>query len=224
MPTRQPRSCTGSSTSLACTETPAFLVDEVKIEGRWIRGPVLVNQYGHYHTEAVALGIEPVPGDDRATYRAAIARATELLKDGKFPTAACQEVPAADGALQAGDPGRRRDRPHEVRLHPVEPRRRGPLCQHGLGLHPGPAGRRQLRHLSLPAHGPTPARREPGAGPERVADADEDAGARREGREGLHRAGPGSHDVGPLDLEDRHGQPGRAPAGERLAGPAAAPW
>jgi 4-hydroxy-3-polyprenylbenzoate decarboxylase len=76
-------------------KTPAFLVDEVKIEGRWVRGPVLVNQYGHYHTEAVALGIEPVPGDGRATYRAAIARATELLKDGKFPTAACEEVSAA---------------------------------------------------------------------------------------------------------------------------------
>jgi 4-hydroxy-3-polyprenylbenzoate decarboxylase len=67
----------------------------VKIGGRWVRGPVLVNQYGHYHTEAVALGIEPVPGDGRATYRAAIARATELLKDGKFPTAACEEVSAA---------------------------------------------------------------------------------------------------------------------------------
>lgn len=76
--------------------TPAFLVDEVKIEGRWVRGPVLVNQYGHYHTEAVALGIEPVSGDGRATYRAAIARAAELLKDGKFPTAACQEVSVAD--------------------------------------------------------------------------------------------------------------------------------
>ena len=117
--------------------TPAFLVDEVKIEGRWVRGPVLVNQYGHYHTEAVALGIEPVPGDGRATYRAAIARATELLKDGKFPTAACEEVSAARRALQGGDPGGRRHRSHEVRLHPVEPGGRGPLRQHGLGLHPG---------------------------------------------------------------------------------------
>ncbi|MEZ5566069.1 MAG: UbiD family decarboxylase [Gammaproteobacteria bacterium] len=77
-------------------QTPAFLVKEVKIEGRWVRGPMLVNQYGHYHTEAVALGIEPVPGDGRATYRAAIARASELLKDGKFPNEACLEVAASD--------------------------------------------------------------------------------------------------------------------------------
>ena len=79
----------------------------MKIEGRWVRGPVLVNQYGHYHTEAVALGMEPVPGDDRATYRAAVARATEFLKDGKFPAAACQEVAAADApckeVILAGD-------------------------------------------------------------------------------------------------------------------------
>jgi 4-hydroxy-3-polyprenylbenzoate decarboxylase len=87
--------------------TPAFLVDEVRIGGRWVRGPILVNQYGHYDTEAVALGIEPVPGDGRATYRAAVARATELLKDGNFPMAACQEVAPADAPCKqvvlAGD-------------------------------------------------------------------------------------------------------------------------
>ncbi len=76
-------------------ETPAFLVDEVKIEGRWVKGPVLVNQYGHYDTEAVTLGIEPVAGDGRATYRAAVARATELLKDGRFPSIDSVEVPAS---------------------------------------------------------------------------------------------------------------------------------
>lgn len=57
-------------------ETPALMFDEVRIEGRWVKGPVIVNQYGHYYTEAVALGIEPVAGDGRATYRAAIARPT----------------------------------------------------------------------------------------------------------------------------------------------------
>lgn len=67
-------------------ETPALMFDTVKIEGRWVKGPVIVNQYGHYHTEAVALGIEPVAGDGRASYRAALQRAESLLIDGEFPT------------------------------------------------------------------------------------------------------------------------------------------
>ena len=87
--------------------TPAFLVDEVKIEGRWVRGPVLVNQYGHYFSEAVAVGIEPVAGDGRATYRAAVARAAGFLRDGRFPLAACDEVAREDAPCKqvvlAGD-------------------------------------------------------------------------------------------------------------------------
>ena len=87
--------------------TPAFLVDEVKIEGRWVRGPVLANQYGHYFTEAVALGIEPVAGDGRATYRAAIEAAAGRLEDGRFPSADCREVAAAEApckeVILAGD-------------------------------------------------------------------------------------------------------------------------
>ncbi|MEO7387195.1 MAG: UbiD family decarboxylase [Gammaproteobacteria bacterium] len=76
--------------------TPALLIDEVKIDGRWVKGPVIVNQYGHYFTEAVSLGIEPVAGDGRGTYRAAVRAAQDRLENGKFPIASCREVAAAD--------------------------------------------------------------------------------------------------------------------------------
>ncbi len=73
-------------------ETPALMFDSVKIEGDWVKGPVIVNQYGHYHTEAVALGIEPVAGDGRASYRAALKRAEAFLVEGSFPSVPCREL------------------------------------------------------------------------------------------------------------------------------------
>lgn len=68
--------------------TPALVVGRVKIDGRWVDGPLLVNQYGHVHAEAVALGTEPVPGDPSASYRATMRRAERFLRDGTFPTLA----------------------------------------------------------------------------------------------------------------------------------------
>jgi 4-hydroxy-3-polyprenylbenzoate decarboxylase len=48
---------------------PAVLVEEIKQDGRWMKGPVITNHQGHWDTEAIIWGKEPVPGDGPATYR-----------------------------------------------------------------------------------------------------------------------------------------------------------
>ena len=71
---------------------PVLFVENVKIDGRWVKGPLIANQYGHVDTEAVALGIEPVPGNGPATYRAAMSRAEKFLTDGAFRMAPVREL------------------------------------------------------------------------------------------------------------------------------------
>jgi 4-hydroxy-3-polyprenylbenzoate decarboxylase len=47
---------------------PAVLADQVKNEGRWMKGPLIFNHQGHWDTEAMLFGLEPVPGDGPRTY------------------------------------------------------------------------------------------------------------------------------------------------------------
>jgi 4-hydroxy-3-polyprenylbenzoate decarboxylase len=72
--------------------TPAILVQQVRTDGRWIDGPLLINQYGHTYTEAVALGMEPVAGSHAGTYRAVMLRAGQFFKDGAIPTLAPRQM------------------------------------------------------------------------------------------------------------------------------------
>lgn len=71
---------------------PALVIGSVRINGNWVKGPLIANQYGHIDTEAVAVGIEPVAGDVSATYRAALSRSGEFLRDGRFTTAPVKEL------------------------------------------------------------------------------------------------------------------------------------
>lgn len=74
---------------------PALYMENVKIDGRWHKGPIIANQCGHWDTECLAFGIEPVRGDHVATYYKALARVDDFLKLGKggaFPTAPFREV------------------------------------------------------------------------------------------------------------------------------------
>ena len=74
---------------------PALLMENVKIDGVWHKGPILTNHFGHWDTECLTLGIEPVPGDHVKTYYKALARVQDYLalgKGGAFPTAPFREV------------------------------------------------------------------------------------------------------------------------------------
>jgi len=51
---------------------PAFLVERVKVGGRWYDGPVLANPYGRWPDEALLFGVPQVTDDYQAMYRAVI--------------------------------------------------------------------------------------------------------------------------------------------------------
>jgi len=75
-------------------ETPAMRFDNVKIDGEWIKGPVIANHQGHWNADALIWGIDPVLGDHYATYRLAKAHMSEMLKknNGTWPEIAPVEI------------------------------------------------------------------------------------------------------------------------------------
>ncbi len=84
--------------------TPAMKFNRVKIDGQWVKGPVFANHQGHWNTDAIIWGLEPVKGDHYATYRNARDYMKSMLLEngGKFPeiepivvdaaTAPCKEI------------------------------------------------------------------------------------------------------------------------------------
>ena len=91
---------------------PTLVMERVKIDGVWHDGPIISNHFGHWDTECLTFGIEPVPGDHIATYYKALARVDDYLKRGSgsaFPTApftvvareqaACKQVTVTGDAI-----------------------------------------------------------------------------------------------------------------------------
>ncbi len=76
-------------------DAPAVLFERLKIDGRWIEGPLIANDQGHWDTEALVFGLDPVPRDGRATYRKAMAHLSGLLEQGRgsWPMLDPVEVP-----------------------------------------------------------------------------------------------------------------------------------
>ena len=50
---------------------PTFIIDEIKIGGKWIKGPVVSNLFGGWDMEAMGLGVEEITDDYEKMYRAA---------------------------------------------------------------------------------------------------------------------------------------------------------
>ncbi len=75
---------------------PAVLADEVRIDGRWVKGPLLFNHQGHWKTESLLLGVEPGKATDRYGYRAAVEHFLGILErnGGKMPQIAPVAVDA----------------------------------------------------------------------------------------------------------------------------------
>jgi 4-hydroxy-3-polyprenylbenzoate decarboxylase len=72
---------------------PALLIDELKIDGEWIKGPLLINESGHMSAECIAIGLEPITGvvDKQAqfgSYRKARDHLEALVakNNGVYPT------------------------------------------------------------------------------------------------------------------------------------------
>ena len=69
------------------TGAPAVIFDRIKIDGEWMNGPVIANQYGRWNTEAIALGIEQITDDQPAMYRAALEKVSKMAdKNGQWRT------------------------------------------------------------------------------------------------------------------------------------------
>ncbi len=76
---------------------PAVIADEVKINGKWVRGPLIVNHQGHWDAEALLFGLEPIatPGQGTQTYRNVLDHFTKIVdtSGGKVPEIAPVTIP-----------------------------------------------------------------------------------------------------------------------------------
>lgn len=75
---------------------PAMQFDRVKIDGKWVEGPLFANAQGHWLTDPLIWGIEPVEGDNHASYRKAREYLENMLAEngGEYPTIPPVEVSA----------------------------------------------------------------------------------------------------------------------------------
>lgn len=74
---------------------PVVVFEEIKIDGRWLKGPVIGNQLRHVDAETLLFGIEPVAGNDSATWHRARAHLNGLLAESgnEYPVIAPRQVP-----------------------------------------------------------------------------------------------------------------------------------
>jgi 4-hydroxy-3-polyprenylbenzoate decarboxylase len=73
---------------------PTVVFEEVKVGGRWLKGPVVGNFIGHWDAEALVFGLEPDPAGGNATLRRARDHLVALAQahGGRFPEIAPVEV------------------------------------------------------------------------------------------------------------------------------------
>ncbi len=65
-------------------DAPAVLIENIKEGGKWIKGPIVINHMGHWDTECITFGLEPVKGNSRASYQRALDYTREMLVDGQI--------------------------------------------------------------------------------------------------------------------------------------------
>ncbi len=75
-------------------EAPSMMFDEVKINGEWVKGPVIINTQGHWNTDAIIWGLPVIAGDHFATYRNARDYMQNMLarNNGRYPELAPVEI------------------------------------------------------------------------------------------------------------------------------------
>jgi UbiD family decarboxylase len=67
-------------------KAPAFLIERVKIKGRWIDGPVLGNAYPGWDSEALAFGVAAISSNQREMHRACFNLLKGLVdENGRWP-------------------------------------------------------------------------------------------------------------------------------------------
>ncbi len=89
-------------------EAPCIVAEQVRIQGKWVEGPVIVNHMGHWFTEAITFGVEPVQDDGVASYRKVMNKLDGMLVDGEYPRiepveVSPQEAPCKEVVLRGDD-------------------------------------------------------------------------------------------------------------------------
>lgn len=76
-------------------KAPAFLAEKVKIDGRWVDGPLVGNAYGPWAVEALCMGVplDEISGNHEQMYRKALAAVDARLGFGGLPKIDPVEVP-----------------------------------------------------------------------------------------------------------------------------------
>lgn len=75
--------------------SPTVIFEEVKVDGEWMKGPVLANLEGHWFIECLLWGIEPDWNDYYATYWKAKDHFTRMVEanKGQYPQIPPVEIP-----------------------------------------------------------------------------------------------------------------------------------
>ncbi len=82
-------------------DAPAFHIDRVKVDGRWLEGPLLGNVYCGWLSEALAYGASSAAGSQRELYRSTFRHLEGMLDaQGKWPRLAPVEMNSAGAACQ----------------------------------------------------------------------------------------------------------------------------
>jgi len=83
-------------------EAPAFLIERIRVDGRWLEGPVLGNVYGSWLSEALAYGAPTDAGGQRELYRATFEHLEAMLDDhGNWPRIEPVEIDSAAAPVKA---------------------------------------------------------------------------------------------------------------------------
>ena len=76
---------------------PAFLIERVKMNGKWLEGPIVGNPYGAWTAEAMGFGIECAADDPEEHYRAVLDKLVRMAdSEGQWRKIAPKEIAKAD--------------------------------------------------------------------------------------------------------------------------------
>ena len=81
---------------------PCMMFDEVRIDGKWVEGPVIINAQGHWITDAIIWGLPVIPGDHYETYRQARRYMQQMFIDngGNVPEIPPVEIPRDEAPVK----------------------------------------------------------------------------------------------------------------------------
>jgi UbiD family decarboxylase len=83
--------------SCGWTGAPILIFDRIKVDGRWIDGPLVANLYGRWEYDALAFGCDPAGRSAREAFRMALKQVISLAgEDGQWKTVEPRMISTSD--------------------------------------------------------------------------------------------------------------------------------